>query len=261
MLIMFIKFQLHSPMALVKIVTDDRSFSCASSSEYLVELIRNEENKMAAATASRASTATSTLQNLVCRSISSFRGAISPSTRIAALDLSPSHISLAISDRDQKEAYPFGVLCRAKSADTDARILTSAFKFAAERDEQGSLDVTGLIVGVSPQIESEQIISYTATLLDAKTVEGDLVDLFPGLKAVLFYSEPHALVHAIKQQEDYVQAIGLLPDKLETRRFQRFSMAMNPKVKQEDLVYDRDTKARISSNEILQAVLDQFHKS
>lgn len=111
-----------------------------------------------------------------------------------------------------------------------------------------------LVVGLSPadrEADSDDAVAYVQDLLQED-------GLFPGLRGVLFYSETHAVRHAVDAQRDYKEAVNILPVKLESRKLRRFAAAMNPKVGPEEVEYGFESRARISASEILQAVLDDL---
>lgn len=200
---------------------------------------------------------------LICRSTEALRAALKSNWRLAALDVTKSHISISVSDRSLTQAFPFGILARTAEPHVDAKILTSAFRFGDKYDDDG-LQIGGLVVGVSP--EANETIDYTKQLLEDQVTDElesatEEEALFPGLKGVLFYSEAHVLQSAIRAQQDFITAIEKIPPRLETRKQKRFAAAMNPRVPPESLVRTASSRARISATEILQAVLDDIHRS
>lgn len=191
---------------------------------------------------------------------------ILPQSRIMALDVTSTHISLAVSDVTGEKAAPFGVLARTKSPTVDAKLLSKAFE-NVEKFDNSSLFVSALIISVPPSPQNAKLaISYAQDLVDARlgtsTEEaqpGEICNsLFPNLQACLLFSEAHALLKAVRAHHDYVDAVTKLPVRLESRRRSRFETAMNPKVAAEDLRIDLSVKARISASEVLQAVLDDL---
>lgn len=210
------------------------------------------------ATASMASRQLPTLDSLLCRSVASMHRQMHPGKRIASMDVTNTHISLALSDESRRSAIPFGILNRTRSVTADAKILSSAIEKAAQFD-RAPLQITGLVIGIPPTTQEEnEVLTYTRHLLEDNT--GKVDSLFPDLKACLFYSEAHALVRAISDHRDFIEAIKILPTKLETKRESLFDLAMFPKVAPEDVLDDVSVKARISTSEVLQAVLDDLSK-
>lgn len=194
------------------------------------------------------------LQSLLYRSIPSLRHSLTPSSRLASLDVTPSHVSIALSNRDRDTAFPFGLLARTSKPSADALILSSALRLAESRDPGQPLNVHALVVGLSPTDgEADNVVNYVHHLLEED-------DLFPGLRGVLFYSETHAVRHAVDAQRDYKEAVKSLPVKLESRKLPRFAAAMNPKVGPEEVQYTFESRATISASEILQAVLDDLKR-
>lgn len=205
----------------------------------------------AAVSASRAP-----LQQLVHRSLPSLRHKLTPTSRLASLDITPTHVTLAISNRLRDTAFPFGMLARTSKPSADALILSHALARAeAVSDPPAALDVHALVVGLPPASESSasSLVPYLAELLQEEA-------LLPDLQAVLFYSEAHALSAALRAHADFLDALAELPVRLETRKLQRFDAAMNPKVPREQLEQGLDSKARIAATDVLQAVLDDLSR-
>ncbi|CDF36363.1 unnamed protein product [Chondrus crispus] len=205
----------------------------------------------AAVSASRAP-----LQQLVHRSLPSLRHTLTPNSRLASLDITPTHVSLAISNRLRDTAFPFGMLARTSKPSADALILSHALAHAeAVSDPPAALDVHALVVGLPPASESSAstLVPYLAELLQEEA-------LLPDLQAVLFYSEAHALSAALRAHSDFLDALAELPVRLETRKLHRFDAAMNPKVPREQLEQGLDSKARIAATDVLQAVLDDLNR-
>lgn len=207
-----------------------------------------------------------TLDRLLCSSISALHHAILPKSRIMALDITSTHVSLAISDTTREKAIPFGILSRTKSHDVDAKLFSRAFANVSKLDNK-QFSISALIVSVPPIEQSAmQAVSYARNLIDARLDDsnklegqGERMDvLFPDLRACLLYSEPHALLRAVRGHSDYIDAVAKLPPRLESRRRSRFENAMNPKMEVQDLVNDQSVKARISASEVLQAALDDL---
>lgn len=220
----------------------------------------------AAATASAMARKLPTLESLLCRNVASLHRVLQPNMRIASLDITQTHVSMALSDVRLGTAAPFGVLARTKSATVDGKLLTSALKKAEEMNES-SLDIGGLVIGVPPTNDGKtRAISYTRQLLlqddgdgsDDSNSDSNSNTLFPDLKGCLFYSEAHALWHALQAHRDFTDAIRVLPDRMESKRRSHFDVAMYPVITKDDLVDDPSTKARISASDILQAVLDDM---
>lgn len=211
---------------------------------------------MAAANAALTSAgASSAFSRLVQTSIAALRHHVTPTSRLVALDITPTHISLALSDRTQQQAVPFGILARTAKVSADAKILASAFsairQHAPEEDHQ-QLPIHALVVGVSPD-RPDVSIDYTRELMHHQT-------FFPHLNAILFYSEAHALQHSIHAQRDLINALRLLPDDLETRKLKRFTAAMNPPTAKQQLLDDVSSRAQLGPTDILQAVLRDLNQ-
>lgn len=211
---------------------------------------------LVSAAASAASHQLPTLDSLLCRSLPALYQQLTPGRRIASLDVTSSHISIALSDETRRSAAPFGILARTKNASIDAKILTSAMTKVSEF-EKSPLQITGLIIGVPPiSGDQEAVVTYARALLKQNVGLPDV--LFPDLKACLFYSEAHALLRAVSGHRDYINAMRLLPPNLETKKLRRIEAALYPKVPTEELIDDMSVEARISASEILQAVLDKL---
>lgn len=212
---------------------------------------------MAAAATAAASAAPSLLSALRCRSLASFKQKLAAHTRLAALDITPGHVALALSDRGREAAVPFGVLARTAKPSADARILRSALRRADRMDPAGALDVSGLVVAVAPG-GAEAAAAYTADLL--AELEDGVGMLFPGLSAVLFYSEAHTIARSVRAQNRFLHSAALLPQNLESRKRKRFASHMDPKVPVESMNTDPSSKARISASEVLQIVLEDLRR-
>lgn len=189
--------------------------------------------------AAAAAAAKPKLQNLICRTVPSFRHILPADTRVAALDVTRRHVSIALSDPSRTRAAPFGVLSRINPT-ADARLLQPALE---------PLSISGLIIGVSPSTTPD--IQFIEELIANETL--------PDLHGILFYSEAHALKRAISACDDFVDASKMLPQ-LETRKRGRFIDAMNPRVSHDDLETGFRTRATISATEILQAALEDLNK-
>lgn len=206
-----------------------------------------------------------TLDRLLCPSVSALHQALSPRSRIMALDITSTHVSLAVSDIMREKAIPFGILCRTNSHHVDAKLFSSAFDNVSKLDNT-PLSVSALVISIPPTERSAaQAVCYARDLIDSsprlsqlETEEQKMDSLFPDLRACMLYSEAHALLKAVRGHRDYVDAVAKLPVRLESRRRSRFENAMNPKVAVEDLVDDQSVKLRISASEVLQAVLDDL---
>lgn len=210
----------------------------------------------------------STFDRLLCPSISALHQSIVPQSRIMAVDVTPTHVSLAVSDPAREKAIPFGILSRTKNHLVDAKLFSSAFA-NVEKLDNTNFFVSALIVSVPPiEHSAMQAISYARDLIDthpnatiAADTEGQENNtdmLFPDLRACMLYSEAHALLRAVRGHRDYIDAVAKLPVRLESRRRSRFENAMNPKMAVEDLVDNQSVKARISVSEVLQAALDDL---
>jgi hypothetical protein len=193
---------------------------------------------------------------IICQNISTMAGRLAPGARVAALDISPTHLTIAVSDRGRRQAAPFGVLARSGSVTDDARALARAITRANATDPSGSFDIAGLVVGAPPNAPAE--FSYVDGLLLHGADDEEVIAPFPGLDGILFYSEAEAVARAVTGVEDLVRGVELLPERLETRKFGRFATAMHPRVMANDVVDGRTVRARISASEVLQAVLDDL---
>lgn len=179
--------------------------------------------------------------------------------RVASLDITPTHLSFALSDISRRTAAPFGILARTKSAIIDSKLLTPAFAKAAEFENTSSLNIGGLVIGVPPtQDDAKRSIAYARELLQENVSE--LSSLFPDLQGCILYSEAHALRHTLKERHDFADAINLLPDRLESKRRSHYEVAMYPVITKDDLVDDLSSRARISASEILQVMLNEMFK-
>lgn len=212
----------------------------------------------------------STFDRLLCPSIPALHQAIVPQSRIMAVDVTSTHVSLAVSDPAREKAIPFGILSRTKSPLVDAKLFSSAFA-NVEKLDNTNIFISALIVSISPiERSAMQAISYARDLIDtrpnatnaadanAEGQENNTDTLFPDLRACMLYSEAHALLKAVRGHRDYIDAVAKLPVNLESRRRSRFENAMNPKMAVEDLVNNQSVKARISASEVLQAALDDL---
>lgn len=242
---------------------DGRCVNLAKHERHLLQLVSASTfgQRCCAMAASRVATpgTASWFERLVCGSTGALATRLRPGARIASLDMSPTHVSLAVSDRERGKAVPFGVLARMSSPALDARTMLPAMRRADAMELSGSLDVQALIVGVPPVTAAP--FDYVRELLregEESSEEG--TTLFPGLAAVLFYSEVDAVLRAVKAQAEYSRAVSMLPLTLESRKLKRHAAAMNPKVSPEDLVANRASRARVSASEVLQAVLDDINR-
>jgi hypothetical protein len=195
-------------------------------------------------------------EKLLCGSVADLASRLRPRTRIAGLDITQTHLSISVSDRDRRQAVPFGVLARCGSATDDARALSRAIAHAHTADPRGSLDLAALVVGAPPGEEAG--FEYVEALMRHGEDDEEIVPPFPGLDGILFYSEAEAVRRALLGVEDFVRGVKLLPPRLESRKFGRFDTAMNPAVDATELVDDLSARARISASEVLQAVLDDL---
>lgn len=195
-------------------------------------------------------------EHLLCKSVSSLAKRLRPRTRVAGLDISPTHLSIAISDRERREAAPFGILCRSGDAAHDARSLARAIRHADRLEPGGSLGLAALVVGSArgAQVESE----YVEKLIRHGEDDEEVIPPFANLDGVLFYSEAEALRRAIIGMEDFKRGVQLLPPRLETRKFGPAHTAMNPRPDPEDLKDGIAVRAQIGASEVLQAALDDI---
>lgn len=184
---------------------------------------------------------------LVCGTICTLQARLGTRARIAALDVTKTHLGLALSDVERTRAAPFGVLRRSESATTDARILKSAFMRANEAG-LGKLDVAALVVASPPGVVPSE---YVRELLADP-------DLLPGVQSILYYSEAHAVVRAVNASVDIAKAVETLQDRRESRKRHRFAVAMYPDIEPADFRTDRAARARISATDVLQAALEDL---
>lgn len=217
---------------------------------------------MAAAPAS-ALPVLSAFDNLICRSTVALSRRLRRSARVASLDLTQKHLSIAISDRERGQAMPFGIFCRTSSPAIDAKMISSALRHAATLDESKSLHVDALVVGVAP--DSQIAIDYTYEFMRNQlslAAEGSSSDEcpFPDLTALLFYSEAHSLHTSLRNQADYIRSLESLPEKLDFGRLKRFAAAMNPRIAPAELIRDRPSRARLECTDVLQAVLEDLKR-
>jgi hypothetical protein len=195
-------------------------------------------------------------QSLVCGSVAAFASRLQSQFRVVALDVTSTHVGVAVSDRDRRRAAPFGILARSGSVSHDARSLARAFAHANREDSEGSLNVGGLIVGTPPHAHDH--FEYIDGLIQHGADDTEIVPPFPELSGVLFYSEAAALERTLAAADDIVRAMSLLPERLETRKFNRYATAMHPRVSSDDLNNDAQSRARIAASDILQVVLDEM---
>lgn len=193
---------------------------------------------------------------LLCRSVQALAKRIRPQTRLVALDITPTHVSLAVSDRLQRNAAPFGVLARSGEVHIDARSISRAVRHANALEEKGSLDLCAIVVGSAP--DEPAPFEYVDGLLRHGLDDEEVIRPFPDLDAVLFYSEAEALRRALTDLDDFVRALKILPGLRERRKLSRFQTAMNPVVKEEEIVLEGQTRTRLACSELLQAVLDDL---
>lgn len=198
------------------------------------------------------------LDLLVVQSTTALRQALPAGAPLAALDVTPTHISLAQSDPSRSTAAPLGVLARTDTPSIDARILSSALSRASNLDEHAGR-AAGLVV-VSPPLHRDDVVTYARELLVRHHPEDDQRTLWPGLKAVLFFSEAHVLRRSLLQRDDYARALKLLPSHIERPVRNRFDRAMLPPMSADELEDDVSTRARMSASEVLQAVLDDMRE-
>lgn len=193
---------------------------------------------------------------LLCDSVGTLRSRLRPFSRVAGLDISRTHISVAISDRDRRRAAPFGILARSENPADDARSLARAITHVHTTDPRGSLDLAALVVGAPPG--EQAAFDYVEGLLQYGENDDEVIKPFLSLEGILFYSEAETLKRAIADVEDFVDGVRSLPPRLETRKFGRFDRAMTPKIDPSLLENDLAARARISASEVLQSVLDDM---
>lgn len=208
---------------------------------------------MAAAAVARAPVP---FRSLLCDSAAALSARLQPFQRVAGLDVTPTHLSISVSDRSRRAAATWGVLARSGSAADDARALARAVAHAHAVDPRGSLDLAALVVGAPPAARPD--FDYIEALLRYGEGDPEVVRPFADVAAVLFWSEAETLRRAVADVEDFVDAVHTLPPRLETRKFGRFDRAMTPKVDPSLLEKDIATLARISPSEVLQSVLDDM---
>lgn len=247
--------------------------------------------KAVPATSSASSSSSSVLRHMLAPSLSSFHAELCESpaqSRVACVDLSPTHVHVAVSDVSRGQAAPFGVLCRTSSVRADAMLLSSAFARAAELSQAPTVpirspeprdmpphyyadaaanvppfEVAGLVLSVRPPAadQAPALLDLAAALVDQQAL--------PGLRAAVLFSEAHAWRYALARANDVAHAIRLLPPKTETNRRHRFDDAMFPVVGPDDLLKDAPDpdapstaeiaeKDRICASEVLQKVLDDM---
>lgn len=202
---------------------------------------------MASASVAKAAVESAPVERLICATLRTFASRVRPGVRIAGMDVTDSHISLALSDVSHRDAMPFGLLARTGDTKIDSRILQSAMKRAAEL-EQAPIDVCAIVVGAPP---GSPPVQYLLQLLNND-------QLFPALDSIMFYREAHVVTRAVNAQFDTQRAIELLPPNLENKKRKVHATAMNPKVSVEQLRTDRESRASVSATEILQAALDDI---
>lgn len=205
-------------------------------------------------------------EDAVCGSIEAFSARLGEGARVAALDLSDAHVSVAVSTRDRTEAAPFGVLARSNTVEQDGRLLARAFRHTSYTEPAEPLDVEGLVVGLAPPSVSdnkdshEAVFDYVRGLLDYGRSDPEIHVPLPGLQAVLFYSEAEALRRSIQALEDYAAGIAALPGSLERSRPRAKFEALYPTLSADDLKIDHAARARLSASELLQAALDDMER-
>jgi hypothetical protein len=198
-------------------------------------------------------------QRLLCGSVSALSSRLQARSRVVALDITPTHVNIAVSDRDRRRAAPFGVLARSGDMFNDARSIARAFSHANRLEPSGSLNVGALVVGVHPTAHREYApFDYVGGLLAHGADDPEVNPPFPEVEAVLFYSEAAALERAVSSADDIVRALSLLEDNLESRKFNRYATAMHPRPSAETLSAGVENRALISASEILQVVLDEM---
>ncbi len=179
---------------------------------------------------------------LTCSTLRTLAARLPASTRLSCIDVTPTHISLALSDDNLRHATPFGVLARTSSAAKDASILVSATSSLPP--------IHGVIVNTPPGA-ANRVATYVKELLaDSR--------LLPHANSLLFYSESVALLRAVNSAVDVHSAASDLTDAAESRRISAFDNAMYGRVDNVELPTDRPSRAKISAAEVLQACLDDL---
>lgn len=242
----------------------------------------------AAASFRAATTTTSLLDKLLRPSLGALHASLPPNARLLCLDVTRTHVALSVSDTSRTTAFPFGILCRTASPSADARILSSALSLTSEIGARSAVEppkarqvpalesadapvtddhddftpsIQGLVINVpcAPADAKAVAVDYARALLQ----QAHLARLVEDLKACVLYSEAWAWKHALQRAHDLTNAVSLLPPKLENKTRPRFEGAMFPTLTTHHLLdlhapVAREAVARISSSDVLQAVLDQL---
>lgn len=190
-----------------------------------------------------AAAARGAVPRMVCSTLETLRARLGSQSRIAALDVTPTHVSLAVSDASRTSAAPLGVMRRTASPAADARILAGAL---SRGDPE--LRVGALVVGSPPGSPPADYVGELLT--EAK--------LLPDAESVLYYSEAAAVLRAARNAADAAAAAEKALPGRETRKRGRFETAMFPDIEAESVRADRGARARVSATEILQAALDDL---
>lgn len=165
--------------------------------------------------------------------------------RLIGIDETSGHVSLSICDSTWHAAVPFGIYMKTSKVTADAKLLESAL------NRLDDMTITGVVINTRPNAHGQ-----TEYLRDLFMPE---LDVFPGLRGVVMYSEAHALRHTLRKYMDFKAAVAQMPrTKMEAKRRTRFDVAMDPDLAESDLVNDIDAINRISASETLQTVLDQI---
>lgn len=199
------------------------------------------------AAASSVSSLRPVLSSLLCRTVPQLRSRLSPGSRIAAVDVTSTHLSVSISDASRESAYPFGILARTPKLSADARILAAAFKQAGD-----NLNLQGLVVNVSAGDDGEEGVAYLEGVLDENA--GGLEEV----RGVLFWSEAETLRRSLGRTEDVMEVMKHLKRE-KWNKMRRYVGAMHPSVKGVQAEQKWEMRANVSVTETLQVVLEQLN--
>lgn len=192
------------------------------------------------------------LATLLCHTINDLRSRLTLSSRLLSLDLTPTHLNLAVSDSTNTIAVPFGLLTRTPKPQADAKILASAFQYTKD-DHNPMLQIHALVVNIPP-LHAAPIFSYVDKILQ---IQGVLDDL----KGVLLYSEAHVVKKLVPEQHELASAVRALPEGLDKARRGRFVEAMYPRIADiNDRAHLHKDHARLAASEVLQTVLNELNK-
>lgn len=199
--------------------------------------------------------------SLVCPTLRSFSSVLQAKHRLVGLDISATHLSVSMSNREKTRAYPWGIITRAKNPDVDASILMDGVK-EAERLEGGALlNIGGVVIGWGRGEGDKELGDYLQRVMEW-TNEGDEGgdgrQIFQGLKGVMFYDQKAIVDRCKDQLLDFRNAASIIPENVERRRKVRYKLAMNPRELSQDEKLMSNAESRISASDILQAALDDL---